>query len=188
MNEKLFMPVILGTARDGRQSEKVAQYVVDAIQRYGFETELVDVRNIPQVATEADASVVHTDALKKWQAIAARADGFIIVSPEYNHSLPGELKMLIDALFDEYRHKVVAFCGVSSGRFGGVRMVEAFLPIALTLHLTPIEPTMHFGQVESLFDDSGLKDKAAWDERMKGMFDELAWYGRVLKAGRQAGK
>jgi NAD(P)H-dependent FMN reductase len=71
------------------------------------------------------------------QKKAWHADGFIIVSPEYNHSYPGELKMLLDMLFSQYAHKPVGICGVSSGAWGGTRMVEQLRLVCLAFHLGP---------------------------------------------------
>lgn len=53
-----------------------------------------------------------------------RADGLVIVSPEYNHGYPGEMKLMLDQLYKEYNRKPVGICGVSSGALGGARMVE----------------------------------------------------------------
>ena len=68
---------------------------------------------------------------------ARRSDGFIIVSPEYNHGYPGELKMLLNMLFSQYAHKPVGICRVSSGAWGGTRMVEQLRQVGLAFHLGP---------------------------------------------------
>src|SRR3989338_3025803 len=113
---KMFIPVILGTAREGRQSEKVAALVFKEAGRV-FDTELVDVRDFRISATD---NTQKSALAKKLSEKAERADGFIIVSPEYNFSYPGELKMMLDMLYQQYEKKQVGFCVVSAGNFGGV--------------------------------------------------------------------
>ena len=67
-----------------------------------------------------------------------RADGYIIVTPEYNHTYPGLLKHVLDLNYKEYLHKAVGVCGVSAGPFGGVRAIEALLPTFKAFGLSSI--------------------------------------------------
>src|SRR3989344_7966247 len=114
----MYIPIILGTARKGRRSEKAANFVLQEFQKQeGVETELIDVRDYRIAATDNTGDLPEA---KKFSEKAARADGFIIVSPEYDHGYPGELKMMLDMLYDEYNRKPVAICGVSMGQSGGI--------------------------------------------------------------------
>ena len=118
MEERLFIPVLLGTVREGRQSEKVARYMVRRTEAYGgIETMLIDPRDLHLPMTDegkslGDRNPVYRDAI-------AQADGLIIVAPEYNHGYPGSLKRTLDLVRREYTHKPVGLCGVSAGMFGG---------------------------------------------------------------------
>ena len=118
----MYIPVILGTAREGRQSEKVATFIYGLAQKAGLETEIVDIREYRIAATDNTGNIPHA---QKWREKIIRADGMIIVSPEYNHTYPGELKMFLDMLYKEYARKPVALCGVSNGPWGGTRGVQA---------------------------------------------------------------
>src|SRR5947209_3896071 len=112
----LFIPVILGTTRQGRMSEYVARLVFDeVVKREGVESELIDIRelNIPT----GDAGSGIKDA--KFSETCMRADAFVLVVPEYNHGYPGMLKHVLDTNLSEYIHKAVGICGVSAGPFGG---------------------------------------------------------------------
>jgi NAD(P)H-dependent FMN reductase len=100
----MYFPIILGTARKGRQSEKVAKFMVSQTKKAGFKTKLVDVRDYRIQATNNKGELKES---KKLKSIVEKADGLIIVSPEYNHSYPGELKMMLDMLYNEYKHKPV---------------------------------------------------------------------------------
>ena len=115
----LFIPVILGTPRQGRYSEHVAKFVTAELAKFpGVETKLVDVRDLPLPVTDAGEDIKD----KAFSELCMRADGFVIVAPEYNHGYPGLLKHALDTNLKEYIHKAVGICGVSAGGFGGTRV------------------------------------------------------------------
>jgi NAD(P)H-dependent FMN reductase len=112
-----------------------------------------------------------------------RADGLIIVSPEYNHGYPGELKMMLDMLFSEYAHKPVGICGVSSGAWGGARMVEQLRLVCLAAHMVPTGEAVYFPKVQELFDDQGSFLGKSQHGQARRLLQELVWYATALKAG-----
>lgn len=180
----LFIPILLGTARKGRQSEKVAKFVLEEAKKYGqFETELIDARDFGLSRTDDTKT---TEKSKKFSDTMTRADGLIVVSPEYNHGMPGELKMTLDQLYKEYKHKPIGICGVSEGHMGGARMVEQLRLVSIELQMVPIETAVYFFDVENLFDEKGkfLKEET-YQKRLKTFFDELIWYAKALKLARE---
>ena len=180
----LFIPVILGTAREGRRSEHAARFVLGQVKkREGIEAELLDVRDYRLPATDDTGE---TEVAKKLVAITARADGFIIVSPEYNHGYPGELKMFLDMSDGEYAKKPIAICGVSEGAVGGARMMEQLRSVILDLGATPIPAAVYFAKIEELFDKNGTLLDDSYRARVSKMLDSLLWYAKVLKVGRKA--
>ncbi|HVI80709.1 MAG TPA: NAD(P)H-dependent oxidoreductase, partial [Candidatus Acidoferrum sp.] len=122
----VFLPIIIGTPRQGRLTEPAAKFVFGEVsKRSDIKTEMIDIRKIPIRMDDAG------EALKDSQfcATVQRADGLIIVAPEYNHSFPGLLKHVLDTNLKEYIHKAVGVCGVSAGPFGGARMIQSLLPV-----------------------------------------------------------
>ncbi|MBI2053188.1 MAG: NAD(P)H-dependent oxidoreductase, partial [Candidatus Sungbacteria bacterium] len=116
----LFIPVILGTGREGRRTEPAARFVHGLVApRPDVETVLLDVRDFRMPATDDREE---TPMVQKYRAIIGRADALVIVTPEYNHGYPGELKMMLDMAYGEYKHKPVAVCATGGG-MGGVRMM-----------------------------------------------------------------
>ncbi len=112
MERPLFIPMILGTARQGRESEHVARLVFEQTKkRAGVETEFIDVRDLPMKLDDAGEQMKDP----KFSATIERCDGLIIVTPEYNHGYPGLLKHALDMNLKEYIHKAVGICGVSAG-------------------------------------------------------------------------
>jgi NAD(P)H-dependent FMN reductase len=179
----LFIPVILGTSRQGRQSEFVAQFVVNQVrQRQGIETELIDIRSL-QVALDDEGEALKDPQFSK---LMTRADGIIIVVPEYNHGYPGTLKHVLDTCLQEYIHKAVGLCGVSAGSFGGTRVIQNLLPVMRELGLVTTFYDLNFSDVQSLFDQTGqLIDLATYTRRFDRFMNELVWMSTVLKQGRQ---
>jgi len=113
-----------------------------------------------------------------------RADGLVIVTPEYNHGYPGGLKAILDLLLKEYIHKAVAFVGVSAGPWGGTRVIEALVPAARELGLAVTFTDLNFPKVQNVFDEDGKLLDLAFETRAVGFLDELVWMSRVLKWGR----
>jgi len=108
----LFIPIVLGTARKGRRSENAARFVFEETKkRAGVETEFVDICKIPMRLDDAGEQMKDP----AFSDLVKRADGLILVVPEYNHGYPGLLKHALDMNLEEYIHKAVGICGVSAG-------------------------------------------------------------------------
>src|SRR6266853_1871934 len=100
MERPLFIPVILGTARQGRQSEHASRFVFDQIKkRAGVESEFFDVRALPMKLDDAGEQMKDP----KFSATIERCDVLIIVTPEYNHSFPGLLKHALETSEPRWR-------------------------------------------------------------------------------------
>jgi NAD(P)H-dependent FMN reductase len=178
----LFIPVILGTARQGRKSEHAARFVFEQTKkRAGIETEFIDVRKLPMRLDDAGEEM--KDAV--FSAMIERCDGIIIVVPEYNHGYPGLLKHALDMNLKEYIHKAVGICGVSAGAFGGARVIEALLPVMRELGLVTIFEDVNFGKIGTLFDEHGNLLDQNFIQRVDAFLNELIWMARVLRHGRQ---
>ena len=174
--------MILGTARQGRESENVARFVFEQTRKRAVvETELIDVRTLPMRLDDAGEQM--KDA--KFSATIERCDGLIIVVPEYNHGYPGLLKHALDMNLKEYIHKAVGICGVSAGPFGGARVIEALLPVMRELGLVTIFEDMNFGNVQNLFDENGNLLDQAYVRRIDKFLNELVWMAHVLRYGRE---
>ena len=156
---KKFIPLILGSGREGRQSEKVAKFVFELMKNFDIETEFVDVRDYAGLQTVAPW--MPGEKAEKWRQIAARADGFLIVSPEYSHSYPGELKILLDSALDEYTDKPVGLVAASKDGFDGVRLVENILHVFNALRLVFVG-AVNVSYVESFVGDD-------YKERMENL-------------------
>lgn len=138
------------------------------------ETALYDVKNYSFGLTIPDW--IDDPRTKEWKDTAARAHGFIIVTPEYNHGFPGELKLMLDTAHKEYFRKPVGLCMVSSGGLGGARGGENMLSILIGHGMSPMRAGVYFSNVKELFTENGAIKDASYHEKLQKMFTELLWY------------
>jgi NAD(P)H-dependent FMN reductase len=182
MEQPLFIPLILGTTRQGRESEAAARFVFERTKgRAGVETEFIDIRSLPMKLDDAGEQMKDP----KFASTIERCDGLIIVTPEYNHSFPGLLKHALDMNLKEYIHKAVGICGVSAGPFGAARVIEHLLPVMRELGLVTIFEDVNFGKIGMLFDERGNLLDENFLRRTDSFLNELIWMARVLRYGRE---
>lgn len=182
-DEKLFVPILLGTSRRSRESENVARWLFGLMQeRTEIETRYFDVRDFDLPRDHYGQEI--KDRFPEWRDAIVRADGLVIVTPEYNHGYPGVLKSVLDLMLREYVHKAVAFVGVSSGPWGGTRVIESMVPMVRELGLAVTFTDLNFSKVASKFDDNGNLIDEAYISRAAGFLDELVWMATTLRWGR----
>ena len=159
--------IIIGTARLESATQKIAPFIINHIKNYpDIEVMVVDVQHYPQTATGG----LSPELYEEYKKNIISADGVIIISPEYNHSFPGELKMLLDNLKQEYTKKPVAICGISAGAFGGARMIQSLEPVLLQMGMIPVRSHMYIGEVDRVIaqvQEGG--DVAIWEKRVYEM-------------------
>jgi NAD(P)H-dependent FMN reductase len=178
----LFIPVILGTTRAGRRSLHAAQLVTGQLAKENeVETELIDIAQLPLPTNDAG------EAIKDgaFSAKMSKADGLVIVAPEYNHGYPGLLKHVLDSCLKEYIHKAVGIVGVSAGPFGGTRVIENLLPVLRELGLVTIFWDVNFSSVQKTFADDGTLLDPSYIRRIDKFLKELIWMSKTLRYGRK---
>jgi NAD(P)H-dependent FMN reductase len=180
----LNLPLLIGTNRQDRRSIFAARWLVEQMQSRGdIETRLFDVADF--ALPQRDYGQQIKESFPEWRDAIVKADGLVIVTPEYNHGYPGTLKAVLDLLLREYVHKAVAFVGVSAGPWGGTRVIEAMVPMVRELGLAVTFADLNFPFVQKTFDDNGELLDPAFDKRAKDFLDELVWMAQVLKWGRE---
>jgi len=181
---KLFIPLLLGTNRNGRLSEPVAKWVHSKItERADMESQLFDVRDFDLPRDDYGTGIA--EQFPEWRDAVIKADALVIVTPEYNHGYPGVLKSVLDLLLKEYIHKAVATVSVSAGPWGGTRVCEALLPVYRELGLVSTFTDLQFSSVRGKFDEQGNLTDPAYEKRVAGFLDELSWMARALRWGRE---
>jgi len=177
-----YLPVILGTPRKGRYSAHAAALIAEELgKRPGVTSEVIDVLSHPVPHDDAGEAAKSPHFAEKM----ARADGLVIVCPEYNHGYPGALKSLLDTCLKEYIHKPAGVVGVSAGPFGGARAVQDLLPVLRELGLVSIFWDVNFSLVQSVFEENGKLKDEAWRRRAGKFLNELLWMAQTLRHGRE---
>lgn len=194
--------IIVGTTRQNRFSEKAASYILqEAKKRKEFETELVDLRDYPMpfyddAVTPAMFEMMKheytNEVVKKWLAKISEADGYIIVTAEYNHGYPAVLKNALDFGYKEWLKKSVGF--VSYGNAGGARAIEQLREVAIELGMAPVRSAVHIpwdiymaARAETLPVNPELFAplRNGRMDRVEAFFTDLIWTTKALVTARK---
>ncbi|WP_348788733.1 NAD(P)H-dependent oxidoreductase [Leifsonia sp. NPDC080035] len=179
--------IIIGSTRPGRNGESVARWVLEhAQQRDGVEYELVDLAdwNLPHLdePMPAAAGQYANDHTKAWAAKIAEFDGYLFVTPEYNHSTSGALKNAIDFVGAEWYNKAAGF--VSYGVFGGARAVEHLRLVLSQLQVATVSAFVGLSLAHD-FENWQLKPGADKVAGLTPLFDQLESWSAALATVRQ---
>jgi NAD(P)H-dependent FMN reductase len=181
----LKIAIIAGSTRPGRKAETVAQWVLDYAKKRGdAEYELVDIAQFhlpvldeampPSMGQYANA---HT---KKWAETIARYDGFVFVTPEYNHSIPGALKNAIDFIYKEWNNKAAGIVGY--GGLGAGRAIEHLRGILGELQIADVRTAVHLSMFTDFENWSVFKPGPQHQDSLKTLFDQVVlWSGALQK-------
>jgi NAD(P)H-dependent FMN reductase len=183
--------VIYGSVRRDRQGIKAARFILETCRGRAHQATLVDPLEerlplLDRMYKEYEPG----QAPEPLERLAARikvADAFIIVSGEYNHSIPPALSNLLDHFLEEYFWRPSAIVCYSAGGFGGVRAAVQLRAMLCELGMPSIPSLLPVPKVQDAFDDDGHPLDDAYPRRAARFLDELEWYANALKAARQSG-
>jgi NAD(P)H-dependent FMN reductase len=171
--------IFSGTARKNNFTQHVSSFVASQLEsKYNLTTEIVSPVSIGLTIESEGDKTAYPELSKKVE----QADGYIIVSPEYNHSFPGSLKMMLDANdLSLFAKKPVGLVGVSSGNFAGVRMIESLIPVARYLGMVVLKNDLLVSNVQNEIVNDTFQDLEKWEKRLTKMAEELTWYLNLLE-------
>jgi NAD(P)H-dependent FMN reductase len=180
--------IILGSTRPNRNGEQVAKWVYDvASRRSDAEFELVDLRDYPLPHLDEPLPPAmgqyQNDHTRQWADKIASFDGFVIVTPEYNHSTSGVLKNAIDYLYAEWNNKAVGF--VSYGSVGGARAVEHLRLVAGELQLADVRQQVALSLLTEFENFSVLKPSDYSLASLNTLLDQVIAWSTALAPLRQ---
>lgn len=188
-SDKLHILVIIGSTRQNRFGETVAKwFMTRAAERTDMTFEVADLRDWklqyydrPLPATRGD----YDEEAQRWAAVVGPADGFIVVTPEYSHGYPAVLKSALDAIYQEWVRKPIAFVGFG-GWSGGTRAVEQLRQVAIELQMAPIRASVVLQFGPRLFVDGVLQNPDPFNTAAGLLLDDLAWWAAALRTARAA--
>ncbi|MEK7150291.1 MAG: NAD(P)H-dependent oxidoreductase [Patescibacteria group bacterium] len=189
----LNIKIILASVRDGRFGDKPAKWIADiANEVEGFSVELLDLKDysLPMFAEAVSPFYVldkySNPLINRWAEEIATADGFVVVTPEYNHGYPSSLKNNMDYLYKEWNKKPIAFVGY--GTTGGSFAVGQLRQVAIELQMTPIRNAVHINSPWNLVEKDGSLKSGALDKyanEARKMLEQLKWWAKVLQDARK---
>jgi NAD(P)H-dependent FMN reductase len=184
----LKLAIIIGSTRPGRVGEAVARWVYELAQkRRDAEFELVDIKefNLPLLdepvpPSQGKYSKEHT---KKWAAKIASFDGYVFVTPEYNHGISGALKNAIDFLYAEWNNKAAGFVGYGSA--GGARAVEHLRLVMAEVQVATVRNQVMLSLRDDFENYSVFKPRDFHEKTLGQVFDQVITWGGALRALRE---
>jgi NAD(P)H-dependent FMN reductase len=196
---RLKLQIIVGSTRPTRAADSVLPWVSwRASEHPAFDVEVLDLRDweLPMFGEHMGSIGDFNDptysdpAVRRWNKKIAEADGYLVITPEYNHSVPGVLKNAIDNVFLSFamRNKPLASISYSGGIAGGTRAIEHLALIAVEAEAVPLRNSVILPMVGSAFDDLGNPVNPATEIALEIVLDDLVWWAGNLRTARQGGQ
>jgi NAD(P)H-dependent FMN reductase len=183
--------ILYGSVRETRQGIKAARFVDDQLRRRGHRTTLVDPMEyrlplLDRMYKEFPKGEA-PEVMERLATLHRAADGFVVVSGEYNHGIPPALKNLLDHFLEEYFWRPSAIVCYSGGSFGGVRAAMQLRMTLAELGMPSIPSLFPVPKVQDAFEDDGRAKDSAVERRAQRFLDEFEWYASALREARAKG-
>jgi NAD(P)H-dependent FMN reductase len=182
--------VIIASTRQGRLGEKVARWFVGLAEQHPqIEPVLLDLRDFPipfydePRGTRAAESAWPNEAARRWVAAISPLDGFVIVTPEYNHSFPASLKNALDHAYAGWNAKPLGFVSYGGGA-GGARAVEQLRLVAVELQMAPVRDEVNIAFAGRSLDAQGAPTDPFHAMRAQALLGQMAWWAQALAEAR----
>jgi NAD(P)H-dependent FMN reductase len=193
----MVIAVLLGSVRSERLGDRAAKWVAAQLEARGHKTVLVDAQELKLPLLDKMWKEIKKDPPAKYKKLHdklsplaklyARADGFCVVTAEYNHSVPPGLTNLIDYFLAEYKFRPSAIVCYSDKQFGGVRAAMQLRVLLAEAGMSSIPTIQAVPSIESALSEDGVALTQELAEKSGAFFDEFEWYMRALKAERAKG-
>ncbi|UZR97988.1 NADPH-dependent FMN reductase [Chondrinema litorale] len=180
--------IFYGSIRTNRAGIRAAYYIQNKLKERQVRVNFIDPQEYPlpfldKMFKEYEAGTA-PETMQKIADLLVASDGFIIVTGEYNHSIPPVLKNLLDHYQSEYFYKPSAIVSYSAGAFGGVRAAVHLRAILAELGMPSIPTTLPIPKVSVNFNENGITDNQSILLKTKKFLDEFEWYLEALKTQR----
>lgn len=187
----LLMPVILGSVRSDRQGMKAARFIIRHLEGRGYTAPLVDPLKLKLPLLDRMYKEYPKgeapETLERLAELFRRADAFVVVSGEYNHSIPPGLSNTLDHFLEEYFWRPSAIVCYSGGRFGGVRAAMQLRAMLCELGTPSIPSLLPIPEIGTALTTEGYPGTSWLDKVTSRFVDELVWYAEALRHQRSVG-
>jgi NAD(P)H-dependent FMN reductase len=181
--------VIVGSVRSERQGIKVGNWIVKKLEERGHIVSLVDPLKLQlplldKMYKEMDSP---SDTLQTLYTIIKEADGYIPITPEYNHSISSAMKNTLDYFLEEYFFKPSGIISYSAGPFGGILAGNHLRQVLAEMGAPAIPSQLSISKVQDVFGEDGELLDENYERRSGRFFDEFEWYVNALSEQRKKG-
>jgi len=179
--------VLYGSVREHRRGIRVATFITKQLEARDHTVTLVDPLEYPLPFLNKRYKEYEGDApepMERLHKIFENADGFIVVSAEYNHSIPPVLKNMFDHFHPEFKHKPAGIVSYSNGPFGGARVAPQLRILLGAMGLVSIPPMFPISNVSDAIKEDGVATDESYDRRVQKFLDEFEWYVNALRTAR----
>jgi len=184
----LRLVVFYGSVRSERQGIRAARFILNKCRERGHEVALIDPVEFQLPLLDKMYKEYEPDrapeVLQRMARVIIPADGYVVVSGEYNHTVPPALANLLDHFLEEYFWKPSAIVCYSAGAFGGVRASIALRAMLAEMGMSSIPSVLPIPTVQHAFDDEGRPTDEVYHKRAARFLDELEWYACALREAR----
>jgi NAD(P)H-dependent FMN reductase len=163
--------LVIGTGRAERNTPRVAKFLEKYLEGKEWLTKTADVIDYPTTVT-----TINRDDEKTidWKERVDWSDVMFLLMPEYNHGYPGELKLLLDRLYEEYKGKKVVLCGITAGDLGGARVVEHIIPVLQAFQVDIAHNRLYVSRLHKILSEDGDLLEPGLDGRVDKIIEELS--------------
>jgi NAD(P)H-dependent FMN reductase len=193
----MVIAILQGSVRSERMGDRAAKWVRAQLAARDHDAVIVDAAALDLPLLDKMWKEIKQDPLQQYQGLHkklaplaelyARTDGYVVVTGEYNHSIPPALSNLIDYFIEEYAFRPAAIVCYSVGAYGGVRAAMQLRALLPEVGLSSIPSLQPIPKIASALNADGIDQTGTLDQRAGKFFDEFEWYMRALKAQRNKG-
>jgi NAD(P)H-dependent FMN reductase len=187
----LVFPVILGSVRSDRQGLRGARFMIRQLEARGHEAPLVDPMELKLPLLDRmykeHPKGEAPETLEQLATLFRRADAFLIVSAEYNHSIPPALTNTLDHFLEEYFWRPSGIVCYSAGQFGGIRAAMQLRAMLCELGMPSIPSLLPIPRIATVLDPGGVPQQPWLDKAAARFLDEFTWYATALRRQREEG-
>ncbi|MGY5150576.1 MAG: NADPH-dependent FMN reductase [Candidatus Nitrosopumilus sp. bin_68KS] len=181
--------VIIGSVRSERQGIKVAKWIVEQLKSRDHQVSMVDPLELelPMLDKMYKEMKFPSTKLQELQKIIQDADGYVPITPEYNHSVSSALKNTLDYFLEEYFFKPSAIVSYSVGSFGGILAGNHLRQILAEMGMPAIPSQLPISKVQDVLDNDGKLLDKNYERRITKFLDEFEWYVSAFAKQREIG-
>ena len=182
--------VVVGSVRNGRKGLFVAKWVAQALRNRGHSVTLTDPlehEDLLVMRQMYKSQQSPSKAFSELRRVVKEADGYVAVTPEYNHSFSGAIKNALDVFLEEYFFKPFGIVTYSTGGFGGVRAGEHLRCVVAEMGASAIPSSLAVSRVQNVFSEDGTLIQEEYSERLETFLEEFEWYVDALATARKKG-